>query len=53
VYEDDTLDRVVMLFPLMSQSSIKSVTASSNALILRFVVERDQHIQQKLENIHA
>jgi hypothetical protein len=53
VYEDDLLEKVVVLFPLMSSHSYKSAVQSQCALILRFILDRDEHVERKVQNIHA
>ena len=65
VYEDEVLDKVVMLYPFinghfMSSSlgrrggagqSFTSNAASLQGLVLRFVLDRDDNVQRKLQNI--
>ena len=67
VYEDEVLDKVVMLYPFvhshLSSSSVhfqrsfnQSLTtsvASHQGLVLRFVLDRDDNVQTKLQNINT
>lgn len=45
VYEDDDLEKVILLQP------IRASNKSQNTLMLRFVLEKDQYVQKKVQNI--
>ena len=44
---------MVILFPLMNANAYRSAIYQQSALILRFVLDRDQLVQKRLENIHS
>lgn len=43
---------MVIVYPLMSANVYRSAIYQQNAIILRFIVNRDANVQKKLENIH-
>lgn len=52
VYEDEDLKRVVVLFPLMSARSYRTAYSQfQNSIILRFELESDDRIEQRVQNI--
>jgi hypothetical protein len=52
VYEDEELKQVVVLFPLMSARSYRTTYSQfQNAIIVRFVLDNDDHIELKVQNI--
>ena len=62
VYEDEVLEKVVMLYPFVTVSNLSqsvdgfqyqmSQMASHHGLVLRFILERDNYVQKKLQNIN-
>lgn len=50
IYEDDLLDKVVVLIPVTNMANTRTV---NNCLVLRFVLPRDHQMQKKIENIRS
>ena len=50
IYEDDLLDKVVVLIPVTNMANTRSV---NNCLVLRFVLQRDDLVQKKVDNIRS